>query len=89
MIDARCIIPSVFLETSISPELGRSDFDRQSFQFTWLSSCLLFSSIREYLSLVQAQSNWPSLGSFNKGIESTQLLVGVSGTSSCLYNQFG
>jgi len=56
------------------------DFDRQSFQYTWLNSYLLFSSIRESLNFAQAYSTWSSLSSFDKVIESIQLLVGVSGT---------
>ena len=70
----------VYLKTGFSLELGSSDFNRQSFLYTWLSGYLLFCSIREALSFIQAQSNWPSLSSFNKVIVSTQLLVGVVGT---------
>jgi len=46
MIDARWIIASVFKDQDLS-DLERSDFDRQSFQYTWLNSYLLFRSIRE------------------------------------------
>jgi len=73
-------LSQVYLKTCISPDLERSDLDRQSFQYTWLNSYLLFSLIRESLSFAQAQSTWPSLSSFDKVIESIQLLVGVSGT---------
>jgi len=55
----------VYLKACISPDLERSDFHRQSFQYTWLSSYLLFSSIRESLSFAQAQGTWPSPSSFN------------------------
>jgi len=70
----------VYLKTCISPNLERSDFDRESFQYTWLNSYLLCGSIRESLSFAQSYSTWPSLSSFDKVIESIQLLVGVSGT---------
>ena len=56
----------MYLKTCISPDLERSDFDRQSFQYTWLNSYLLFRSIRESLSFAQASSTWPSLSSFDK-----------------------
>ena len=79
----------MYLKTCISPDLERSDFDRQSFQYTWLNSYLLFSSIRESLSFAQASSTRSSLSSFDKVIESIQLLVGVSGTWSRLYYRFG
>jgi len=38
-------LPSVF-KTCYSPDLERADFDRQSFQYTWLNS-YFFSSLRE------------------------------------------
>jgi len=38
-------LTSVF-KTCYSPNLGRADFDRQSFQYTWLNS-YFFSSLRE------------------------------------------
>jgi len=47
-------LSQVYLKTCISLDLERSDFDRQSFQYTWLSSYLLFSLIRESLSFAQA-----------------------------------
>ena len=56
----------MYLKTCISPDLERSDFDRKSFQYTWLNSYLLFSSIRESLSFALAYSTWPSLSSFDK-----------------------
>jgi len=73
-------LSQVYLKTCISLDLERSDFDRESFQYTWLNSYLLFSSIRESSSFAQAYGTWPSLSSFDKVIESIQLLVGVSGT---------
>jgi len=44
----------VNLKTCLSLDLETSDFDRQSFQYSWLSSYLLSSSIRESLSFIQA-----------------------------------
>jgi len=38
-------LTSVF-KTCYSPDLGSEDFDRQSFQYTWLNS-YFFSSLRE------------------------------------------
>jgi len=38
-------LTSVF-KTCYSPDLERADFDRQSFQYTWLNS-YFFSSLRE------------------------------------------
>ena len=38
-------LTSVF-KTCYSPDLERADFDRQSFQYTWLNS-YVFSSLRE------------------------------------------
>ena len=73
-------LPQVYLKTFISPDLERSDLDRQSFQYTWWNSYLLFSLIRESLSFAQAYRTWPSLSSFDKVIEPIQLPVGVSGT---------
>jgi len=64
-------LSQVYLKTCISPDLERSDFNRQSFQYTWLSSSLLFSSIRKSLSLVPAKCTWPSLTSFDKVTETT------------------
>jgi len=58
-------LSQVYLKACISPDLERSDFDRQSFQYTWLNSYLLFRSIRESLSFAQASSIWPSLSSFD------------------------
>jgi len=60
----------VHLKICISPALKRSDFDRQSFQYAWLYSYLLFSMILESLNFAQAYSTWPSLSSFDKVIES-------------------
>jgi len=62
----RDALSQAYLKTCISPDLERSDFDRQSFQYTWLNSYLLFSSIRESLSFAQAYSTWLSLSSFDK-----------------------
>ena len=59
-------LSQVYLKTCISLDLERSDFDRQSFQYTWLNSYLLFSSIRESLSFAQAYSTWLSFSSFDK-----------------------
>jgi len=59
-------LSQMYLKTCISPDLERSDFDRQSFQYTWLNIYLLFRSIRESLSFAQAYSTWPSLSSFDK-----------------------
>jgi len=69
-----------YLKACISPDLERSDCDRQSVQYTWLNSYLPFSSIQESLSFAQAYSTSPSLSSFDKVIESIQLLVDISGT---------
>jgi len=38
-------LTSVF-KTCYSPNLEKADFDKQSFQYTWLNSCFL-SSLRE------------------------------------------
>jgi len=59
-------LSQVYLKTCISPDLERSDFDRQSFQYTWFNSYLLFSSIRESINFTQAYGTWPSLTSFDK-----------------------
>jgi len=73
-------LSQVYLKTCITPDLERSDFRRESFQYTWLNSYPLFSSIRECLSFAQAYTTWRSLSSFNKVRESNRLLVGISGT---------
>jgi len=73
-------LSQVYLKSCISSDLEKSDFDRQSFQYTCLNSYLLFRSIGESLSFALAYCTWSSLSSFDKVIESIQLLVGVSGT---------
>jgi len=61
-------LSQVYLKACISPDLERSDFNRQSFQYIWLNSYLLFSSNRESLNFAQAYSTWPYLSSFDKVI---------------------
>jgi len=73
-------LSQVYLKTCISADLERTDFDRQSFQYIWLNSYLLFSSVRECLSFTQAQRTGRSLSRFDKVIDPIQLVVAVSGT---------
>jgi len=47
------VLLQVYLKTCLSPDFERSDFDRESFQYTCFSS-YLFSSISESLNFVQA-----------------------------------
>jgi len=47
-------ISQVYLKTYSTPDLEISDFDRESFQYSWLNSYLLFCSIQESLSFAQA-----------------------------------
>ena len=46
---ARDSLTSVF-KTCYSPDLEKADFDRESFQYTWLNS-YFFSSLRESFSI--------------------------------------